>query len=252
MLEIDFDATVWVWILLAFVVFPIQLRIIAPYGRHNRSDVGLQVPNRLGWVVMESVSLIVFAGLFLAGNAAKTAPSWIFFGLWTAHYVNRSFIFPLRLKTKKKSMPLAIVLAAVFFNVINAGLNGYYLGFLAEPYPESWMTSPQFMIGIAMFAAGVGINLWADHRLIGLRGAGDTGYKVPRGGLFDYVSCPNHLGEIIEWTGFAVMCWTLPALSFAIWTAANLVPRSLAHHQWYHRQFADYPARRKAVIPFVL
>ena len=57
------------------------------------------------------------------------------------------------------------------------------------------------------------------------------------------------MGEIIEWSGFALMCWNLPALSFAVWTAANLIPRALSHHAWYRRTFPDYPPGRKAVIP---
>lgn len=251
-LETNFNAIVWVWILLAFVLFPVQLRITAPYGRHARPGKGAQVANRLGWIVMESVSLVVFAWLFLAGDATKTAPAWIFFALWAAHYVNRSFIFPLRLRTKKKLMPVAIVLAAISFNIINASLNGYYLGFLGDPYPEDWLGTPQFIIGLFLFVAGAIINLWSDNRLISLRESHETGYQVPHGGLFGYVSCPNHLGEIVEWTGFAIMCWNLPALSFAIWTAANLIPRSLAHHRWYRQHFADYPGERKAVIPFIV
>jgi hypothetical protein len=48
------------------------------------------------------------------------------------------------------------------------------------------------------------------------------------------------------------MCWSLPALSFAIWTAANLAPRALSHHAWYRARFADYPKQRRALIPFML
>jgi hypothetical protein len=70
--------------------------------------------------------------------------------------------------------------------------------------------------------------------------------------LFEWISCPNLFGEIVEWFGFALMCWSLPALSFAIWTAANLIPRALSHHAWYRGHFPDYPQARRAVIPFVL
>jgi protein-S-isoprenylcysteine O-methyltransferase Ste14 len=66
------------------------------------------------------------------------------------------------------------------------------------------------------------------------------------------VSCPNYLGEIVEWTGFALLTWSLPAVSFAAWTVANLVPRALAHHRWYRERFPDYPRRRKALIPGLL
>ena len=59
-------------------------------------------------------------------------------------------------------------------------------------------------------------------------------------------------GEIIEWIGFAVMTWSVAALAFAIWTAANLAPRALSHHKWYRETFPDYPTERKALIPFVV
>ena len=48
------------------------------------------------------------------------------------------------------------------------------------------------------------------------------------------------------------MCWNLPALSFAVWTFANLVPRAVSHHKWYRRTFPDYPPARRAVIPALL
>jgi len=240
------------WTLLALVIIPTQLRMPAPYGRHARTDWGPMIPNRVGWFAMELVSLVVFAGLFLLGPTVKTAPMWVFFALWVAHYVNRSLIFPWRTRTSGKSMPLAIAGSAALFNIVNAELNGLYLGWFGDTYPGAWLADPRFIIGLVVFVLGAGINLWSDNKLIALRAGGKQGYSIPRGGLFNAVSCPNHLGEIIEWSGFALMCWNLPALSFAVWTAANLIPRALSHHAWYRRTFADYPAARKAVIPGVL
>lgn len=95
------------------------------------------------------------------------------------------------------------------------------------------------------------INLRSDNILIGLRAPGESGYRIPHGFLFRYVSSPNLLGEIIEWAGFAIMAWNLPALSFLVWTYANLVPRARNHHQWYLRTFPDYPRERKVVFPWV-
>jgi len=45
------------------------------------------------------------------------------------------------------------------------------------------------------------------------------------------------------------MTWSLPGLSFAVWTAANLIPRALHHHSWYKKEFKDYPQKRKAIFP---
>ena len=246
------DIAALVWLVIGLALFPTQFFVTAPYGRHARADWGPSIPNRLGWCLMEIVSLIVFAALFLAGPAAKTAPMWVFFALWTAHYINRSLIFPWRTHTQGKSMPLAIVGSAVAFNLVNAGLNGGHFGWSGQTYPLDWLSDPRFIIGLAVFAAGAAINIWADNRLIGLRADGSQGYAIPRGGLFEWVSCPNHLGEIVQWSGFALMCWNLPALSFAVWTAANLIPRAVSHHAWYRRTFPDYPTNRRAVVPGLL
>jgi protein-S-isoprenylcysteine O-methyltransferase Ste14 len=84
-----------------------------------------------------------------------------------------------------------------------------------------------------------------------LRAAGDPGYRVPQGGLYRWISCPNYLGEIVQWAGWALATWSLPGLAFAVWTAANLVPRARANQQWYRQRFADYPPERRALIPWV-
>jgi len=240
------------WIGLAILLFPIQLWITAPYGRHLRPGWGPVIPSRAAWIIMEAVSPLIFVSLFLIGGANRLQSVWIVFGLWMLHYTHRSLIFPLRTRSHRQT-PLVIVASAILFNTVNAGLNGYYLGEFAIGFPEAWGSDPRFLLGLGLFLGGAAINIWADDRLIALRrykGAAD--YEIPKGGLFNYVSCPNHLGEIVEWTGFAVMCWNLPALSFAIWTAANLVPRSLSHHRWYRQTFAEYPNGRKAVIPHVV
>jgi hypothetical protein len=44
------------------------------------------------------------------------------------------------------------------------------------------------------------------------------------------VSCPNYLGEILEWIGWAIATWSLAGWVFAIWTMANLAPRAFTNH----------------------
>jgi protein-S-isoprenylcysteine O-methyltransferase Ste14 len=197
---------------------------------------------------MVLVSLIVFGYFFLSGDGDKSIVNWFFMLLWFMHYLNRSFIFPLRTRTTGKQIPVAIVLMAAFFNVVNGWTNGHYLGSLYT-YELTWIADPRFIVGSLLFFAGMAINIRSDNILLSLRKGGEKGYKIPYGGLFRYVSCPNHFGEILEWVGFAIMCWNLPALAFAVWTAANLIPRAISHHKWYKEKFNDYPEDRKAVIP---
>jgi hypothetical protein len=241
-----------IWVIIAILVFPVLLKFTAPYGRHASPKWGPMISNRIGWMIYELPSLIIFIVLMLTGGKVFSQPLWIFFSIWTIHYVNRAIIFPLRTHTKGKKVPLMIVFSAIFFNFINAGLNGYWLGYVGPDYPDFWLTDPRFIIGAMVFIAGFLINQFADKKLIGLRKGGKQGYFIPRGGLFNYISCPNFFGEIVEWTGFAIMAWNMPAVSFAVWTAANLLPRALAHHKWYRGYFKDYPKGRKAVIPYIL
>ena len=240
------------WILIAILLFPIQLFITAPYGRHISRTWGYLIDNRLGWVIMEIVSPTVFLFFLLTGVSELTTPVAVFAVLWFLHYLNRSLTFPWRTRSSGKKIPLTIVGSAIFFNCMNGFFNGYYLGNFSQQYDQSWFFEWNFIFGLALFLGGAFINIQSDEILINLRKPGETGYKIPKGGLFHRLSCPNHFGEIVEWTGFALMCWNISALSFAIWTAANLIPRALSHHRWYKSHFTSYPAERKAVLTFLI
>ncbi|MBK7870943.1 MAG: hypothetical protein IPJ74_09765 [Saprospiraceae bacterium] len=112
--ETNFQLLALAWIAIAILLVPIQLHITAPYGRHTRRDWGWTMNNRLAWILMEIVSPICFALFFLTGSNVKSFAMWIFFGLWILHYVNRSIIFPYRIKTKGKRMPVIIAFSAAF------------------------------------------------------------------------------------------------------------------------------------------
>ena len=92
----------------------------------------------------------------------------------------------------------------------------------------------------------------SDNILLRLRKPGGSGYSIPRGGAFRYVSCPNYLGELLEWAGWALATWSLAGLAFFAYAVANLLPRALSHHRWYREKFEDYPAKRRALIPGML
>lgn len=247
----NFIGFMYLWIGLAIILFPIQLKKTAPYGRHTNKKWGKFIDNRLGWVIMEIVSPLVFAYFFLSGENVKTIPMWIFFSLWIIHYIYRSLIYPFRTKTTGKDIPIAIVLFAILFNLVNGFTNGYYLGSLGLSYPDDWLFDPRFIIGIIIFFIGAYINIQSDNILLNLRQPGEKGYKIPQGGLYHKISCPNYFGEILEWVGFTIMCWNIAALGFAIWTVSNLIPRAISHHKWYKKTFEYYPKSRKAIIPFI-
>lgn len=241
------------WIGLAVIVHITLFFVTAPFGRHTSDKWGKTIDNKLGWVIMEAPSLIIMGYFLFFGKNSFASYAWVLMALWVGHYINRTLLYPMRIKPTQKKMPLIIALNAIIFNVINAGLNGYFLAELApiDKYDARWLNSYHFIFGLLLFAAGMAINIKSDSILIGLRQKGETGYQIPSGFLFNYITAPNLFGEIIEWLGFAIMAWNLPAWSFAIWTLANLVPRALNHHQWYQAQFPDYPKDRKVVFPHI-
>jgi protein-S-isoprenylcysteine O-methyltransferase Ste14 len=241
-----------IWITLGIILFPVLLSITAPYGRHSRKDWGPMIPNRLAWMIMELPTLAMFVIFFFMGPNPINLVTLVFFLSYTIHYANRAVIFPLRTRTSKKLMPLIIALLAICFNLVNGFINGYYFGTVSDGYNLEWFYDIRFMAGVLLFVVGMAINLRSDNILLSLRQSSSNGYSIPTGGLFKFVSCPNFFGEMLEWTGFAIMTWSPAALTFAIWTVVNLVPRALDHHRWYRAKFPDYPVERKAVIPFVV
>ncbi len=241
-----------VWAGLALLIFVILFFIPAPYGRHWKKGWGPQVSSRAAWFYMELVSLVGMGVLFFTGNRPHNPVALVFLAMWTLHYSYRAILFPLTRRYTKPTMPGVIMLFGMLFNCCNSFFNGYYLFYLSAPSPAAWLADARFIGGAMFFAGGFFIHTYSDHILNKLKNSGHTGYRIPYGGLFRWVSCPNYLGEIIQWSGWALATWSPAALCFMFWTIANLAPRAVFHHRWYHKMFRDYPRDRKALIPFIV
>ncbi len=241
----------WVMVGLAAATALALTFIVAPYGRHNRSGWGPQIPGKLGWVLMEAPSLVGFLWFYLRGEHRAELVPLVLLGLWQLHYINRTIIYPLRTRPSGKTMPVFIAAMAFGFNIFNAWLNATWISALGD-YPVEWLTTPAFIIGALLMIGGFGLNMWSDHILINLRRPGETGYVIPDRGPHRLVAAPNYLGELIEWIGWAVMTWSFAGLAFALYTAANLAPRAIAHRRWYRERFPDYPRERRAIVPYLL
>uniref|UniRef100_A0A6G1SN09 Polyprenal reductase n=1 Tax=Aceria tosichella TaxID=561515 RepID=A0A6G1SN09_9ACAR len=77
---------------------------------------------------------------------------------------------------------------------------------------------------------------------------------VPSGGLFEFVSCPHFLLEILLYLiiilvqEFASNYWNLIFLLVFSTQTIN----AITEHKWYKRKYKDYPKSRKAIFPKLL
>ncbi|XP_028905803.1 3-oxo-5-alpha-steroid 4-dehydrogenase 2 [Ornithorhynchus anatinus] len=227
----------------------------APYGKGTERLLpgAARLPARAAWCLQELPSLLLPAAL-AALAARRPAPDAhrphrpLLLALFCAHYFHRALIYPFF--TKGRPFPVRVTISAALFCTINGLLQGYYLTYCAE-YPDDWYTDIRFVAGIVMFFLGMGVNIHSDHLLRQLRKPGEITYKIPQGGMFAYVSGANFLGEIVEWMGFALATWSLPALAFAFFSLCFLGNRAYHHHRFYLEVFPNYPKSRKALIPFI-
>lgn len=241
-------------ICLAFVVFLALQRVTAGYGVMYTKRWGPAINNKAGWIAMEAPAFLAMLAIWLlSARRSEIAPA-VMALLFEIHYFQRSFVFPLMMRGKSR-MPLAIVAMGAVFNVINAYMIGGWLFYVApvDTYMESWLWSPLFICGVLVFFAGMGINMHSDNIVRHLRKPGDTGHYIPQGGMYRFVTSANYFGEILEWTGYAILTWSVAGCVFVLWTFANLAPRAKSLHQRYLSEFGDEYARlnRRKIIPFI-
>ena len=240
--------------LLGFVVFVCLYFVNAGYGKFRSDKWGWSIGNKWGWLLMECPALIPMAYLWATTGETRLWPA-IFALLYTAHYVYRTFIFPLLLKGKSR-MPLCIIAMGMAFNLMNSLLLGSSIFlFPREEYAHvaDYALRPATWAGIALFVAGAWLHIKSDSIIRHLRKPGDTRHYLPQGCMYRYVTSANYLGELVEWTGFAILTWSAAGAVFALWTFANLAPRARKINERYSQEFGDEFKRLnlKSIIPFI-
>lgn len=125
-------------------------------------------------------------------------------------------------------------------------------------YTSLFKTRPRSTTaGVALFVVGNLLQHVAHRQLAALRekpGMEDK-YGQPSSWVFQLVSCPHYLAEIVLYSGLftllsPVTTWTVhgPIMLFIV---ANLACTAKQTHMWYRAKFQNYPKKRKALIPYI-
>lgn len=221
------------------------------YGRYMGCNElpGRTCPAKLAWFLQELPSFLVPVLLVLTTDSQSSVGRNLLLLTFCLHYFQRTFIYSLL--TKGRPSPLYIFVSATVFCTVNGFLQGHYLLHCAT-YDNAWLTDVRLVFGLLLFFVGMAINIHSDYILRNLRKPNEVVYRIPKGGMFEYVSGANFFGEILEWIGYGIATWSIPTFSFTLFTICSIGPRSYFHHRFYKEKFAEYPKTRRAVIPFLL
>lgn len=230
----------------------------APYGRFTSRKGGFSLNPRLGWFLMELPATLSFLFFFFRGPNWRQPVPFLFCLIWLLHYSNRGFLFPYLMRVPKgtrSGFGLLVVASGWVVTTVHGYLNGAYFSTFGK-YSVDWVTDPRFLVGFSIYAVSLVLNVHSDAIIRNLRSEEEVAqrkkvYRIPRGGLFRWVTSPQYLTELTAWAGFAIFTWSPGGLFILGVSMANLIPRALVTHRWYHKRFENYPKERKALVPFL-
>ncbi|CAK1578003.1 unnamed protein product [Parnassius mnemosyne] len=77
-------------------------------------------------------------------------------------------------------------------------------------------------------------------------------HRIPHGRLFELVSSPHRLCEIILYTVLIILIPTKTFFCIYLWVLSNQIQTAIQAHEWYKKSFKGYPTNRFAIIPALL
>merc|ERR1712137_190024 len=176
------------------------------------------------------------------------------FYFFMLHYIKREYETLFVHRFGNGTMPLRNLFKNSSYYWGNAILCGYFINRPAYTSPASFMV----YAGAAMFIVGELGNFHAHQILRNLRRPGTKERNIPRGGLFELVSCANYTYEIFGWIGFSLMVNSFAAWIFTLQGAVQMYFWAIAKHKRYRKEFTGengtekYPRNRKALVPFII
>ena len=186
----------------------------------------------------------------------------ILMAMWGCHFARR-FWEVMLVHDYQRTMPVCESIGAVLYY----GLFGFIIGWSMNRFDGYQAPHTSLVaLGLMLFIGGQMGNCQAHLALKAMRISQTqyptasepvNGRSLPKGMLFNYVSCPHYLFEIITWIGYALCCFTLASFLFLTTSTITLFIYAYRRHKRYVEEFDGkegrelYPPNRKALIPFI-
>ncbi|EMS13633.1 synaptic glycoprotein SC2, putative [Entamoeba histolytica HM-3:IMSS] len=213
-------------------------------------DLGRQLPYRFVYLLEYIGPLVLyFIPFFILKFLNRTIlyQQYMALFLWVVHYLKRILETIYVHEFGDNTMPYN----NVFKNCT------YYWGFaLAVSINVNLFSRqvPDLFVSICACAMLISIisNGYCHLLLKWLRPPGTQIRAIPKGFLFEYVSCPHYFCEIMTWIFFnALTGFPFFGVLFSLCGIYQMREWALQKHQRYYREFPDYPKNRTVLIPFL-
>ncbi|XP_038877634.1 very-long-chain enoyl-CoA reductase-like [Benincasa hispida] len=172
---------------------------------------------------------------------------------WCLHYSKRIMETFFVHRFSHGTSPLSNVVRNCMYYWSFGALIGYYVNHpLYTPVNDL-----QMKIGFGFGLLCQISNLYCHLILKNLRDpSGEGGYKIPRGFLFNIVTCANYTTEIYQWLGFNIATQTVAGYIFVIAATYIMTKWAIAKHRRLEKLFdgkegrPKYPRRWVILPPF--
>ncbi|KAL5101623.1 hypothetical protein RYX36_005950 [Vicia faba] len=173
---------------------------------------------------------------------------------WCFHYAKRILETFFVHRFSHATSPLS----NVFRNCAYYWTFGCYIAYYVNHPLYTPVSDLQMKIGFGFGVLCQVSNFYCHIILRNLRGpAGEGGYQIPRGFLFNIVTCANYTTEIYQWLGFNIATQTIAGYVFVAVATFIMTNWALAKHRRLKKLFDGkegrprYP-RRWVILPPLL
>lgn len=224
-------------------------------------DLGRQISWKTVFLVEYGGPIIIHAMVFFFPNLFYERPLIQYhpiqqaaFGCVTFHYVKRELETEFVHRFSNATMPFKSLFKNCSHYWILSGVCLAYFMYHPEYVVPDFVESnvniciPLFIITFLMAELG---NFKCHITLMRLRRPGTRERGVPRGGMFDYVTCANYTYELLAWLIFCFFTQTLMGWIFFVVSFIQISIWSLAKQKKLKAEFGNKVTARKSLIPFI-